>query len=75
MMTKILVVDDDINICDLLKMYLEKEGYEVKTANDGAEGITVFRMYEPDLVLLDIMMPKKTAGRYAAKSVSIPKSR
>ena len=59
MMTKILVVDDDINICDLLKMYLEKEGYEVKTANDGAEGITVFRMYEPDLVLLDIMMPKK----------------
>lgn len=59
MMTKILVVDDDTNICDLLKMYLEKEGYEVKTANDGAEGITVFRMYEPDLVLLDIMMPKK----------------
>ena len=34
-MTKVLVVDDDTNICDLLKMYLEKEGYEVKTANDG----------------------------------------
>ena len=58
-MTKILVVDDDLNICELLRMYLEKEGYEVKTANDGQDGITTFRMYEPDLVLLDIMMPKK----------------
>ena len=52
-MTKVLVVDDDTNICDLLKMYLEKEGYEVKTANDGVEGMTVFKMYEPDIVLLD----------------------
>ena len=43
-MTKVLVVDDDTNICDLLKMYLEKEGYEVKTANDGVEGMTVFKM-------------------------------
>ena len=59
MMTKILVVDDDTNISELLRMYLEKEGYEVKTASDGVEGITAFRMYEPDLVLLDIMMPKK----------------
>ena len=59
-MTKVLVVDDDTNICDLLKMYLEKEGYEVKTANDGVEGMTVFKMYEPDIVLLDIMMPKKS---------------
>ena len=55
-MTKVLVVDDDTNICDLLKMYLEKEGYEVKTANDGVEGMTVFKMYEPDIVLLDIML-------------------
>ncbi len=59
MMTKILVVDDDANICELLRMYLEKEGYEVKTASDGVEGLASFRMYEPDLVLLDIMMPKK----------------
>ena len=58
-MTKILVIDDDTNICELLRMYLEKEGYEVRTASDGSEGIAVFRMYEPDLVLLDIMMPKK----------------
>ena len=58
--TKILVVDDDINICDSLRLYFENnEGYEVKTANDGAEGVSYFKMYEPDLVLLDIMMPKK----------------
>ena len=57
--TKILVVDDDHNICDLLKIYFENEGYEVKTANDGAQGIADFKMFEPDLVLLDIMLPKK----------------
>ncbi|MBP3592200.1 MAG: response regulator transcription factor [Clostridia bacterium] len=57
--TKLLVVDDDRNICDILKMYFENEGYKVKTANDGAEGVNCFKMFEPDLVLLDIMMPKK----------------
>ncbi|MBQ4296930.1 MAG: response regulator transcription factor [Clostridia bacterium] len=57
--SKILVVDDDVNICDILRMYLEREGYEVKTVNDGAEGIATFKMYDPDLVLLDIMLPKK----------------
>lgn len=55
-------------------MYLEKEGYEVKTASDGVEGVTAFRMYEPDMVLLDIMMPKKDGCRSAAKSASIPPS-
>ena len=59
MATKILVVDDDPNICDLLRLYFENEGYEVKTASDGAEGVSFFKMYEPDLVLLDIMLPKK----------------
>ena len=58
-MTKILVIDDDVNICDLLHMYLVKEGYDVQTANDGIEGMNAFRAYDPDLVLLDIMMPKK----------------
>ena len=57
--TKILVIDDDANICDLLRLYFENENYEVKTASDGAEGISYFKMYEPDLVLLDIMLPKK----------------
>ncbi|MBR6557581.1 MAG: response regulator transcription factor [Clostridia bacterium] len=59
MATKILVVDDDINICELLYLNLTQEGYEVKTANDGVEGINYFKMYEPDLVLLDVMMPRK----------------
>ena len=56
---KILVVDDDPNICDLLKLYLENEGYSVKTVNDGGDAVSYFKMYEPDLVLLDIMLPKK----------------
>ena len=57
--TKILIVDDDPTICDVLKIYFENEGYEVKVANDGAEGVNFFKLYEPDLVLLDIMLPKK----------------
>ena len=57
--TKILVIDDDANICDLLKIYFENEGYEIKTASDGVEGLSYFKIYEPDLVLLDIMLPKK----------------
>ena len=57
--TKLLIVDDDPNICDMLKLYFENEGYKVRTANDGIEGVNAFKIYEPDLVLLDIMMPKK----------------
>ncbi|MBQ9079884.1 MAG: response regulator transcription factor [Clostridia bacterium] len=57
--TKILVVDDDQNISEMLRLYFENEGYEVKTANDGAEGVSTFKIFEPDLVLLDVMMPKK----------------
>ena len=57
--TKLLIVDDDHNICDMLKLYFENEGYKVKVANDGFEGVNTFKIYEPDLVLLDIMMPKK----------------
>ncbi|MBE6638581.1 MAG: response regulator transcription factor [Ruminococcaceae bacterium] len=56
--TRILVVEDDTNICELLRVYLEKEGYEVKIANDGVEGINYFKRYDPDLVLLDIMLPR-----------------
>ena len=57
--TKILVVDDDPNICELLKAYFSNEGYDVKTAGDGVEGFNFFKIFEPDLVLMDIMMPKK----------------
>ncbi len=57
--TKILVIDDDPNISELLKMYFENEGYDVKLASDGMEGLNYFKIFEPDLVLLDIMLPKK----------------
>lgn len=59
MSTKILVVDDDINISDLLRIYFEKEGYDVVTAADGYEAVKNFKIHEPDIVLLDIMLPKK----------------
>ena len=57
--TKLLVIEDDANICDLLRIYFENEGYEVKIAGDGIEGLSYFKMYEPDLVLLDIMVTAK----------------
>ena len=55
---KILVVDDDTNICELLRLYLEKEGYVVKVVNDGVSAINAFKQENPDLTLLDIMIPK-----------------
>lgn len=55
---KILVVDDDVNICELLRLYLEKDGYSVIIVNDGMEAISAFQDSKPDLVLLDIMLPK-----------------
>ena len=55
--TKILVVDDDRNICELLKLYLENDGYTVFVANDGQEAVEMFQSKAPELVLLDIMLP------------------
>ncbi len=55
---KILVVDDDLNICELLRLYLTKEGYNVVIANDGVSAVTMFQEESPNLVLLDIMLPK-----------------
>lgn len=57
-MAKILVVDDERAIVDILKFNLEHEGFTVVTAKDGEEGIALFRKEKPDLILLDIMMPK-----------------
>ncbi len=58
-MTKVLVIDDDANIRDLISMYLKKENYDVQVAVDGQDGVSTFKTYEPDIVLLDIMMPGK----------------
>jgi two-component system, OmpR family, alkaline phosphatase synthesis response regulator PhoP len=55
---KVLVVDDEEPILELLKYNLEKQGYDVRTANEGAEGVEIAKKFHPDLVLLDIMMPK-----------------
>ena len=55
---KILIVDDDTNICELLRLYIEKEGFNVVIANDGATAVKTFREQQPDLMLLDIMLPK-----------------
>lgn len=56
---KILVVDDEGDILELLKYNLSKEGYEVKTALDGVKAVDIAKSFVPDLILLDIMMPKQ----------------
>ena len=53
----IMVVDDEKNICELMRLYLEKEGFAVTVANNGSDAISLIRQSRPDLVLLDIMMP------------------
>lgn len=55
---KILIVDDDKNICELLRLYLEKEGYAVTQAYDGEAAFEAFEREKPNLVLLDVMMPR-----------------
>ena len=54
---QVLIVEDDGNIAELLHLYLEKEGFETAVANDGGKGVELFRSFQPDLVLLDIMLP------------------
>ena len=58
-MEKILIVDDDLNICELLRLYIEKDGYSTVVANDGIEAIKKFKEENPALVLLDLMLPGK----------------
>lgn len=52
-----MVVDDDKNICELLRLYLEKDGYGVILAHDGEEAVVKFNALKPDIILLDIMLP------------------
>ena len=56
---KVLVVDDDSDILELLKYNLEKEGYNVKTAEDGEKAVKLAKSFQPELILLDIMMPNQ----------------
>lgn len=55
---KVLVVDDEAKIVDLVKLYLEKDGYQVVTAADGGRALALFRREKPDLVVLDLMLPE-----------------
>ena len=54
---KVLIVEDENNIAELLHLYLEKEGFETQVARDGGKAVDLFRSFKPDLVLLDIMLP------------------
>ena len=56
-MAKILIADDDKNICELLRLYLAKEGYDICIANDGEAAVAAFEKEKPDPVVLDSMMP------------------
>ena len=54
---KILIVDDDNNIAELISLYLTKECYDTKIVNDGEEALRAFEQYNPNLILLDLMLP------------------
>lgn len=62
---KILVVDDEENVSELLKLYLESENYEVQIAEDGIQAITLANQFKPDLIILDIMLPFKDGWQVA----------
>lgn len=57
MSRKILIVEDDSNIAELLHLYLEKEGFDTQVAPDGGKGVELFRSFRPELILLDLMLP------------------
>lgn len=64
---KVLVVEDERAISDILKFNLEREGYEVNTAFDGEEGLQKAYQFEPDLILLDVMLPKMDGFKVCKK--------
>ena len=60
MKARILIAEDDVDIRDLMKLYLESEGYEILCSGDGAEALSLIEAYNPQLAILDIMMPSMT---------------
>ena len=78
MMKKILIVDDEADIIEILQFVLESNGYECITAFDGEEGLKLAREANPDLIILDVMMPKMNGYKisrllkYDAKYKNIP---
>lgn len=72
---KILLVDDEQDILDLIKYNLEKEGFEVQTANNGREGLREARVFLPDLILLDVMMPEMDGMETCIQLKDLPELR
>ena len=79
---KILIVEDEANIRELLRLYLEREGYTVLEAENGVEGIKKWKSDKPDMLLLDVMMPvmdgwavcraARNAGGHRARACGVP---
>ena len=67
MARKVLIVDDESNIAELVNLYLKKEGYETMVAGDGGKALELYRLFQPDLVLLDIMLPVMDGWAVCAK--------
>jgi two-component system, OmpR family, alkaline phosphatase synthesis response regulator PhoP len=69
---KILLVDDDTDIIELLEYNLSKEGYEIASANDGIQAVEVAKTFKPDLILLDVMMPRQDGIETARQLRQLP---
>ena len=70
---KILIAEDDANILELLRLYMSKEGFKVETAKNGGEALVKFRIFQPDIILLDIMMPGIDGWRFVTiRKESVP---
>ena len=67
MARKVLIVEDESNIAELVNFYLKKEGYETMVAGDGGKALELYRLFQPDLVLLDIMLPVMDGWAVCAK--------
>lgn len=73
--SKVLVIDDDVNICELIRLYMEKEGYEIMMVHNGVKAISAFKEFTPNIIILDIMLPGIDGWqvcREIRKSSSIP---
>ena len=71
---KALVVEDDGNIAELLRLYLEKDGFEVASAADGGRGVELAASFAPDVILLDIMLPVKDGWQVCREVRSFSKT-
>ena len=72
---KILLIDDEPDITELIKFHLDNKGYEVKIASNGLEGISIATEFYPDLILLDVMMPEMDGVEVCQKLKENPKTK